>query len=85
MPRSPSWHCYDLGHLPGDSLETAIHVNEPSVFLFVPVPCTLYVEKQKKSTYSTVLKFSVLKGYYLVKVGSSLRKATILIKAIVFP
>lgn len=49
-PRSPSWHCYDLEHLPAHSLWTAVHVNEPSVFLFVPMPCALYVERQKKST-----------------------------------
>lgn len=78
-PRSPLWYCYDLGHLPADSLWTAIHVNEASVFLFVPMPCTLNVEKKKKSTSSTVLKFSLLKGCYLVRVGSSLRKATFLI------
>lgn len=61
--------------------ELQFYFNEPSVFLFIPMPCTPYVEKGKHSTYSSVLKLLLLKGYYFVKVGSSLGKDTFLIRA----
>lgn len=51
----------------------------------VPMPCTPYVEKGKHSSYSSVLKLPLLKGYYLVKVGSSPGEATFLIRALGFP
>lgn len=65
--------------------ELQFDFNEPSVFLFVPMPCTPPVERGKHSTYSTVLKLPLLKGYYLVKVGSSPGTATFLLRAMGFP
>lgn len=59
--------------------ELQFDFNERSTFLFVPTPCAPYVEKEKHSIYSSVLKLPHLKGYYSVNVWSGLGKAAFLI------
>lgn len=65
--------------------ELQFEFKEPSVFLFLPTPCTSFVKKGKNSINSSVLKLPIVKAHYLVKVEYSLGKAIFLIRAMGFP